>query len=99
MLMIWLKYASIVYENGISAPTPSTVASLNQRGAWKNTIASAGFCHFPIGILGQVWYLIVSIPDLCTLTTLLSGRGAGLFRTVFHILIKVERTNNGLKGT
>ena len=26
------------------------------------------FCHFPLGILGQVWYLIVSIPDLCTLT-------------------------------
>ena len=25
-------------------------------------------CPFPIGILGQVWYLIVSIPDLCTLT-------------------------------
>ena len=25
-------------------------------------------CHFPIGILGQVWYLIVSIPDHCTLT-------------------------------
>ena len=25
-------------------------------------------CHFPIGILGQVWYLIVSIPDLCALT-------------------------------
>ena len=25
-------------------------------------------CHFPIGILGQVWYLIVSIPGLCTLT-------------------------------
>ena len=23
---------------------------------------------YPIGILGQVWYLIVSIPDLCTLT-------------------------------
>ena len=22
----------------------------------------------PIGILGQVWYLIVSIPDLCTFT-------------------------------
>ena len=26
------------------------------------------FCHFPIGILGQVWYLIVSIPYLYTLT-------------------------------
>ena len=25
-------------------------------------------CHFPIGILGQVWYLIGSIPDLCNLT-------------------------------
>ena len=25
-------------------------------------------CHFPIGILGLVWYLIVSISDLCTLT-------------------------------
>ena len=27
-------------------------------------------CYFPIGILGQLWYLIVSIPDLCTLLTL-----------------------------
>ena len=35
----------MVYENGISAPTPSTVASLNHGGAWKNTIASAGFCN------------------------------------------------------
>ena len=26
------------------------------------------FCHFTIGILGQVWYLIVSIPDLCHLS-------------------------------
>ena len=25
-------------------------------------------CYFPIGILGQVWYLIVSIPDLCPLS-------------------------------
>ena len=29
-------------------------------------------CHFPIGILGQVWYLIVSIPDLCPLSYLSS---------------------------
>ena len=27
-------------------------------------------CRFPMGILGQVWYLIVSIPDLCTITYL-----------------------------
>ena len=25
-------------------------------------------CHFLIGIMGPVWYLIVLIPDLCTLT-------------------------------
>ena len=25
------------------------------------------FFYFPIGILGQVWYLIVSTPDLCPL--------------------------------
>ena len=25
-------------------------------------------CGFPMGILGQVWYLIGSIPDLCNLT-------------------------------
>ena len=29
-----------------------------------------GVCYFPIGILGQVWYLIVSIPDLYSLLTL-----------------------------
>ena len=27
-----------------------------------------GFMGVPIGILGQVWYLIVSIPDLCPLS-------------------------------
>ena len=32
-------------------------------------LVSSVSCHFPIGILGQVWYLIVSIPDLCNLIT------------------------------
>ena len=31
-------------------------------------------CHFPIGILRQVWFLIVSIPDLCTLTYFTQSR-------------------------
>ena len=34
--------------------------------SWLSFVLSN--CHFPIGILGQVWYLIVLIPDLCTLT-------------------------------
>ena len=28
------------------------------------------FVTFPCGILGQVWYLIVSIPDLCRISYL-----------------------------
>ena len=31
-------------------------------------VSNCEFINFTIGILGQVWYLIVSIPDLCTLT-------------------------------
>ena len=38
--------------------------------SWHSFVVSNCECHFPIGILGQVWYLIVSIPDLCTLTYL-----------------------------
>ena len=26
------------------------------------------YCIFPCGILGQVWYLILSFPDLCRLS-------------------------------
>ena len=36
--------------------------------SWLSFVVSAVSCQFPIGILGQVWYLIVSIPDLCSLT-------------------------------
>ena len=41
-------------------------------------------CHFPIGILGQVWYLIVSIPDLYTLTYFTNLKIRGSF--VKHII-------------
>ena len=37
--------------------------------SWLSFVVSiCDFCHFPIGILGQVWYLIVPITYLCTLT-------------------------------
>ena len=36
-------------------------------------------CHFPIGILGQVWYSIVLIPDLCTLTYLYREKHRKIF--------------------
>ena len=42
---------------------------------WKKTdllallyvMFSGVFCHFTMYVLGQVWYLIISIPDLCLL--------------------------------
>ena len=32
------------------------------------SLFSCVFVTFPYGVLGQVWYLIVSIPDLCQLS-------------------------------
>ena len=43
-------------------------------------------CHLQIGILGQVWYLIVSIPDLCTLTYFY------LFSLLHNVLIEFNNT-------
>ena len=34
---------------------------------------SCAFLTFPYVVLGQVWYLIVSIPDLCSLSYLKIG--------------------------
>ena len=36
----------------------------------RSVILALESCHFPIGILGQVWCLIVSIPDHCSLSYL-----------------------------
>ena len=34
------------------------------------------FCHFPIGVLGQVCYLTVLIPDICLLLEYYKGHRA-----------------------
>ena len=47
-------------------------------------------CRFPIGILGQVWYLIVSIPDLCNLITFNMVSGFGVFAFSFFMLVFQE---------
>ena len=38
--------------------------------SWLSFVFVVSNCEFGIGILGQVWYLIVSIPNLCTYLTL-----------------------------
>ena len=44
-------------------------------------------CHFPISILGQVWYLIVSIPSLCTITYFnkFNNTGARMLDSINHM--------------
>ena len=48
--------------------------------AWKGltswllfVISNCDFVTFPCGILGQVWYSIVMIPDLCRLSYFVFG--------------------------
>ena len=37
--------------------------------SWLSSVVlNCVFVTFPFGILGQAWYLIVSIPDLCPLS-------------------------------
>ena len=53
-------------------------------------------CRFPIGILGQVCYLIVWIPDICTLTFFENVYPSSFYKTLIasphlhaHMNIKV----------
>ena len=50
---------------------------------WERAVVSAVILSLPIGILGQVWYLIVSFPDLCTLTYFYHTHLLFLFCLVF----------------
>ena len=50
---------------------------------------SCVFVNFPYGVLVQVWYLIVSIPDLCILF-LLGGKVQGQIY-LKHMLVWVVR--------
>ena len=57
-----------------------------------------GRCHLPIGILNQVWCLIVSIPDLCPLSYV-AGYGFGLARDLNdRCCLKVYFTDVNKKG-
>ena len=49
-------------------------------------------CHFTIGILGQVGYLIVSIPDLCTLIHFYNNafRLSHTIHAISHYFIMIE---------
>ena len=46
------------------------------------------FVTFPCGILGQVWYLIVSIPDPCFLSYFVSANGRTFKSAEFQCFVK-----------
>ena len=43
------------------------------------------FVTFPCGILGQVWYLIVMIPDLCRLSYFDTDNEPGLIYCTYQV--------------
>ena len=49
-------------------------------------------CHFPIGILGQVWYQIVSITYLCNLTYFYISLAPETFgaRVLWRLSVKIK---------
>ena len=58
------------------------------------------FVTFSCYILGQVWYLIVSIPDLCHLSYFLSRQKRFCMTETFHCLLKFgpRREKTCLRG-
>ena len=62
-----LRYFCLVFVM-LSCEYVDALWSLAGKGltSWLSILMSS--CHFPIDILGQMWCLIVSIPDLCPLS-------------------------------
>ena len=52
------------------------------------------FVTFSCGILGQVWYLIVSIPDLCHLSHFETLQIGGIEEYLFIFLQNVKTTQS-----
>ena len=70
VLLLWIIYVisvlfllcfrTCLFINALWSPAGKGLAS------WLSFVMSN--CEVPIGILGQVWCLIVSLPDLCPLS-------------------------------
>ena len=50
------------------APGPRHTDIINENSSSSSSDVSCLFVTFPFGVSGQVWYLIVSIPDLINAT-------------------------------
>ena len=55
--------------------------------SWLSFVVSSVSLSLSHGILGQVWYLIVSIPDLCNLITSATARSRVVLLLLIHCLL------------
>ena len=65
-LTSWLSFVVSAVSLSLSHWYPVSGVVLDCIDSWS--LHPYLLCYFPISILGQVWYLIVSIPDLCCLS-------------------------------
>ena len=62
-VLLLLCYRARLFVGALWSPARKGLTS------WLSFVVSyCGVVHFPIRVLGQVWCLIVSIPDLCPLS-------------------------------
>ena len=72
---------SLFYDDVVSVLSNLAIISPRKIESWLLYSLLCSFCRevsVPRGVMGQVWCLIVSIPDLCTLTYFRSSRCCGL---------------------
>ena len=93
-----------VSHAALSVPRSLVVTSWERADllAFLCVVFSCVFVIFPCGVLGQVWYLIVSIPELCLLlyfryklcleSVKLRGRGNLNWLSSWVIKVKVDDT-------
>ena len=63
-------------------------------------LPSADSRRVPIGILGQVWYLVVLIPDLCTLTYfVVSYKGKYVHEVLVNCLVNHAQEKSVVRWT
>ena len=71
---------SYVFNAALWSPTGKGLTS------WLSCVSSfVMLVTFPYGVLGRVWYLIVSIPDLCLITYFRTNLGHNARKTVFGV--------------
>ena len=52
------------------------------------------FVTFPCGVLGPVWYMIVSIPNLCLLTYLINFRENPTYHFRYNNILRVPQVRS-----